>query len=341
MTTPTEIERSPARLAVKRRISPLAKAAIALAVLVGGAVCWVIALLVVEPGAILPMHTARLPGMQVDLPGGRVDRSTAKDYPLGSFTLDSVIAPVTVILAWEPGPLPDEDTMKRLLDSVARAFGKADHREAVVVANPEGLPARSWHLRTSDGGAIWATFIACGGRQIRIIGGTRRGSGERLHRRMVGSFHCRPDPEQEASIGDLPVTFALPPGWSELPHESGQVMLTDGKWLLVARAMSGRPTDDAIGAILRGGLALGPHSEVGAREGSDWPCRVKVGRLPMQGWLTFTYCPDRHKTLLVMALGADPNESAAVKALLPQARCRGLGEAAQVWPRFNARGARP
>jgi hypothetical protein len=149
--------------------------------------------------------------------------------------------------------------------------------------------------------------------------------------------HASGDPAPARAGSRQPVTAGLavvvnlPASWRRVWPPSDQLMLTDGKYILVVKPLPADLSDEGVAKRL-----VEPKMRLGARQGNDWPVEAKAG--PTSGWLTVRRCPEVHQTLLLTALVESRGKKAeAARALLGKARCRRPDEPPQSWPEAGKR----
>jgi hypothetical protein len=273
-----------------------------------------------------------LPGFDIDLPVG-TSKIEALKYEEGRVQINNVAGGGSSLqVTWEPGGLFTDEDVTRTNKMIGGAL-KAEVRDLSIsspISIPGRAPTRSWAVRFG-GLTSWATQVVCGTRRVTLMTMGRTESPERLHRRMAASFRCRPDAAQEPIPGDVPVVLDVGPGWYRLAGVDGDVEITDGRFVLLVRPITGGLRPDKVRETFAAGM---PNFEYGEPVGDDWPFVDQLSGQTMNGWLTLNGCPDGGR-LLVMALttaegGADGRAKA--RALLPRARCRKRGEPPQRWP---------
>jgi hypothetical protein len=263
-----------------------------------------------------------LPGFDVDLPTGDI-RDVSSEYSWGRLTISPPNFGVQV--QWEPGTIKNLDlnsVINQLGPTFAEKLGGKVHdvRRDVSVANADSLPSRSW-TEGVGAGSLWMTQLDCGTRRLTIVTGSSRGLGvQQLHERIIGTLRCHPDPSRDRAAGDVPVI--VDGRWARLPRKDLQpnedLQLTNGKSLLVARAVAGANLGEVIG------LALPAQR---AQQGDHWLIEIDGKK----GVALAKVCPDLHVSLLLewIAFKPDPEDGLA---FLRRARCRRRDEAAQAWP---------
>ena len=162
------------------------------------------------------LDTRHMPGFDVDLPAGRVVSEPGDQYRNGRLTMHEVAGTTAALqLAWAVGGLSTDAEVEQINRALA-GVAQAEPRPialATKIATAGAEQTRSWAFR--DGLATTVvTQVICGTRVVTLLTGSERWGVERLHRRVVRSFHCRPDAAAEQALGGVPVVFDLGPGWS-------------------------------------------------------------------------------------------------------------------------------
>jgi hypothetical protein len=230
-------------------------------------------------------------------------------------------------VGWESGGLFDDS----LVDTVVPFFRNSMHSQAtgprrdVVVAIPGSSAMRSWVVDADDT-ALWVTQVLCGRRRMNIITGGARADVEALHRRVAGSFRCRPDPTRERSVEDVPIVLDLGSSWRRFDNDnSKQVQLTDGKYLVIAQALT--PTPDEMVPTLASAF---PGMHVGVRNDDGWSMEMDLHGQKGAGWVRLHACPEWNVSVLLMCLSISAGAGRCPADPL-HAECRKLGEPPQTW----------
>jgi hypothetical protein len=314
---------------------PLAvKLVVALTTLIAGGMVTAGALLAVMPGVLLPLVTQRLPGLEVGLPPGHLERANAGDYRSGKISVKAaVLRPIEIAVEWQPGTAFSSEDVDRVVAALSLALpgGARDLQREVAVAAPGAASPRSFRMVIDGASALWETYVVCGGRQVSVVSAGPKRDTERMHRRVVGSLRCQADPVKEASLGDVPVVMGVPAGWHRLKGDPEQVKISDGRYMLIAGSNPGRLDEQAFGKLLPG--LFGSQVRFGARTGSNWAFAGTDRTNPFAGWMTLKYCEGLDQTLTVFSIyEGDQREGDHARSLLEGVRCRRRGEPAEVWP---------
>lgn len=281
------------------------------------------------PGAgDLPLSTRQLPGFSLELPGGEVVEEDS-GYQTGRLMMKVEDGTRTFLtVGWEPGRASRED-LELTGDAVATKY--AATRRSLRLAGPGGASVDGVVL-DSDQLTIQISMVDCGRRRITLaVGGAP--DVEALHRRILPTLACRPDPRLETdALGAVPVILDLP-GWTATDRTDGQVVLSDGRSMLLlksgvvsSKAGLGEVLAATFGAIFRETRELavtptGPDSAslTGTIDGNH-----------VEGWARQIRCPAGG--IMLMAFAPDAGTADQVRALTSSARCAQPGEAPQRWP---------
>jgi hypothetical protein len=272
------------------------------------------------------LRTRALPGFDIDLPSGDI-KDVSSEYSHGRLTISPPNFGVQV--GWEPGTIKDLDldrVFNLLAPVLAEKLGGTAHdvRRNVYVANADSLPSRSW-TEGVGGGSVWMTQLDCGTRRLTITTGGRGEGVEPLHKQIVGTLRCRPDPAKERATGDVPVVVDTVERWARLPRKdlrtNEDLQLTNGKSVFVARAVAGANLDEVMAMVVQS------PAHIGERQGDHWPLELNGNK----GFAMAKVCPELNVSLLLEWISFKPDPGDGL-ALLRRARCRRRNEAAQVWP---------
>jgi len=294
------------------------------AALVGAGAGFVIA----PPLGFAPLRPRPLPGFDVSVPSSASVDAKVESYLRGHLTLEGPAGMAGALsVAWSAGALFNADDVQLTMQTFGAmrgaAYGAAIEAEVAV---PEALPSRSWSAAVEEG-QIWMTQVMCGARRVQITTAAARGA-ERLHRRVLGSLRCHPDPAADRSVGDIPVIFELGTGWSRVPNRGNDLQLTDGTDTVFAYTASSLPADKIVEVLTKGM----PGLHVGTREGTRWSISVDLDKRSHPGWLRVCDCDRDGQTLIFMWIAGKPDaDRARGLQIVQRARCRRIGERPQTW----------
>jgi hypothetical protein len=275
------------------------------------------------------LETRRLPGFALALPDGKTVRED-RDYVRGTLMIRGD-GDVVVGAAWNPsdGSELSPDELAAMAQIFAGGVGKMPQGKATAtsVAGPDGKPLGSLQI----GDDMWMTMAMCGARQVVITTIASHGS-ERLHRRVVSSLACTPDPAQEAAVRQVGSALVLDlPGWFATERTPERIQLSDGQAMVSLQTV---PSNIEVGDIEK---VFGPLMKSQGIVATFAPPRdgrvtfsMKVDGTTAVGWVRLFHCPTRSEAVIAFAETAAVAQS--VHARIGNARCRTPGEAAQAWP---------
>src|ERR1051326_1108883 len=101
-----------------------------------------------------------------------------------------------LLVQWEPGETTSVEDLQMIARGLASAFGSTDQGQITTIPGPANTQVQTVTL-DSPKGPLWISMLACGGRRVSVMTG---GSGlAELHRRVVPTIACHPDPSRESS----------------------------------------------------------------------------------------------------------------------------------------------
>jgi plasmid stability protein len=175
-----------------------------------------------EPAA-LAIETRKLPGFEIALPAAAVIRTDVR------YQADTIIyrhgtpATAEIRLEWLGGaPTPPADFVKLQTMALTAATPMRVAAEKHFDVEAEAASIATLHL-ASEPGHAFLTAWRCGGRDLSLST-MGPASVEELHRRMLASFRCRPDPVQEAAIKPLAVKIDLPVDFGLESSRAGRLL---------------------------------------------------------------------------------------------------------------------
>lgn len=177
----------------------------------------------------LDLERQVLPGFSIGLPSGKIQSKDVGEYGSGALFFEKPSGwPVVVGIGWTRGGMDDE--AEELAVQALVAFG---YEGMNVVGRP------SWPVGEHRAGSVQVrgthemvlTYVECGARLVTVYTIGRNGLDlARLHRRILASFACTPDPERERDVTTPPpVELDLPEEWSETEAEPRQRMWQGGE----------------------------------------------------------------------------------------------------------------
>lgn len=280
--------------------------------------------LIASPLGPIRLSTRQLPGFSIDLPQGALLEESS-GYQTGRLMMRSAGAPIAV--TWQDGG-GDRAQLELIARGTASNLGAAGASSIVTLPGPGGASVDTAVVVT-DSGTMRVSQLDCGRRQVFLLTFGPPGV-EALHRRILPTFACHPDPTQEtAGVGIVPVRIDLP-GWGATERTGGQVILSDGRAILLVRSgpvVSRASVEDVVGAVF---AAMG--AQVTARpDGPD--AATLAGTFEgdhVEGWARQVRCPGGGALLLLLAPDRPSADRAAT--LAASARCTRPDEPPQRWP---------
>jgi membrane associated rhomboid family serine protease len=281
----------------------------------------------VPPLARVRLSTHELPGFSIDLPAGEIVEESA-EYQVGKLMLkNNTGARSAVAVSWQAGAASRAE-LEIIAKAVASTLGLSGTRTFTTVPGPGGVGVETVAM-DSDRTNMRASVLPCGQRFIMLATFSKFGIDD-LHRRMLQTIACHPDPRlEETGIGVVPVKVDLP-GWSAIDRTGGQVTLSDGRSILILRSAIVSPTAQLAEVVRAVFDALGAQLVVTAT-GPD--AATLTGTLEgdhVDGWARSVRCPTGGIPLLLAAPDQDTAER--IRALTASARCTAPGEAPSSWP---------
>ena len=291
--------------------------------------------LLVPPLGHLPLRAHALPGFDIELPAGNEDQASVPNYGSGRMMVKKVGGmPAAVQLTWSAGEI-DEKTFGLIANGFAAGgAGASVHalRRYVTVSAPGVSSTRSMTARAGSM-ELWATELPCATRNLIVLTAGENWGVERLHRRVVSTFQCRPDATKETkeTLEDVPVIVPLGAGWVRVPRAGNQLQLTNGAGLLTVQLSAAADPEKVVETMASSHML--PGMEIGKRQGERWPLDMELHGQHTQGWLRVRSCPDLVLTIWWLALTPGSTDGLAAA---DAARCRRVDEAPQVWPESPA-----
>jgi hypothetical protein len=282
---------------------------------------------VLQPMALVWLSRRSLPGFEVSVPAGEVtDRAVT--YAVGRLIVHTALVPALVSVRWDP-QVTDEQELTLRMTAEAKAQGGTLARSEMRLG--DGQRVSLWHL--SVGAEAWFSYVRCGGRQIQITSSAGLRGVDRVHRRIVTSIRCHPDPAGEAGLGDVPVVLSLPPGYRRAPAATGELQFASDRKVVEARLWAGHASPEAGAHAIEESGVLGPGLHLGRREGKQFSVESEDPENQQFGWVRALDCPAWGGSVWLIGLSRISRDDAReVQEILRQARCRAEGEPAPRWP---------
>lgn len=269
-----------------------------------------------------PLTTRALPGFSIGLPSGTTARENL-GYSEGAVQLDAVAGTGNVVrIGWEPGRLFDDSEV----EMIAKGIGSMGHTPIEHGKGPQGEPTVSLTIDTEKG-PIRTIVTTCGGRRIMIM----VSESASLARRIADTVACHPDPAKESSVDRMPWMTTLPDGWFAAPAQKGQLALTDGDSVLLARAIEKLPERAELPTLLQKLMAAaGVDMTIGAWTGDRFPVHATIEGKAYVGWAMPVDC--KTSAVLLLGFGRDEAAADAIAAFAAKGHCLADGETTPVWP---------
>lgn len=314
----------------ERRQAPVALAL--LAALVGLVVAGVAARWLAPPLPALPLRVYELPGFSISLPAAPVT-TRDQDYSAGRVELDDIAdLGAKITLRWEPGELLDDAALQLAASTVIDVSGGGSRTSVVERWQGPGGAEVATVIIDVPRGRLWGSLVMCGERQISLFSGDHRTMGE-LHRRILPTIVCRPDPALEAQAQQMPWTIALPKGWGSVePKLKGQVELINGAQVLLLRRSARVIDRDSLRKTLQSTFtASGMQVTVGEGTGEFMPLLGSLEGESTVGWVWPIAC--ELGSVVLIALTTEPASADELAALArTKGRCLARGETPPPWP---------
>jgi hypothetical protein len=268
------------------------------------------------------LTTRELPGFSIGLPAG-TDAKSNLTYSEGAVQINEVIGTGNVVrIGWEPGRMFDDSEV----EMIAKSFGAKRHSAFEHGTGPHGKPTIALTVDT-DKGAIRMIVTACGSRRIMIMAS----ESSELAARMLATLSCHPDASKETAVDTVPWTTQLPAGWFSTPAMQGQVALTDGNDVMLARTVESMPDREGTPKLLQTLMnAAGVEMTVDAWADDRFPVHATIEGKAYVGFAMPINCQTR--TVLVLGFATDAAAADQVAAIAKHGRCLADGETPPAWP---------
>jgi hypothetical protein len=299
---------------------------LAVAIALAGGVGRVVAPMLRTPS----LETRAMPGFSIALPDGKPARDE-RDYARGALFIRANFGDAVVGVAWQPsdGSAMTPAELEAMAQIFAGGVGPMPKEKATptTVAAADGKPLGSIKL----GDNMWMSMAPCGTRLIIMTTIASHGS-EKLHRGVVRSLACAPDPAQEAALRNTGSALVLDlPGFVATERTPDQLQLSDGHAMILLQSV---PSNIETGNLA---TVFGPIMKTQGmtatfepvREGRV-PFKMKMGNDTFVGWMRVFHCAPSSEA--VMAIAETDAGAQSLHARMASARCRKPGEAAQAWP---------
>jgi rhomboid protease GluP len=279
--------------------------------------------------ADLPLAEHQFPGFGVSLPSGPLDEEPGASYAMGA--THARRSGLQVMVLWASDKVPGKEALKLALPQFAAELG-GPVGELIDVPSP--LPSsqrQSWTVQIGTN-AMWITTTICGERHVILRTISARPGVQVLHRRIVQTFTCSPEPKEEAVLGRIPLTIDGDDDWRLVTAENTDegFQVTDGTFLVGARESFG--VNDAEELI----RFMNSHPKFGIHFSDPIGDHREVTFSPDgKGVAAMRTCADRNRSLLVMVSAIDQQTSGGID-VLRRVRCLSADETLREWPLYKA-----
>jgi hypothetical protein len=285
------------------------------------------------PNAKLERH--QLPGFSIMLPAGTaLGPTTNPEYATGSLAIRDDAHARVAIVGWSAGGKLTREELAPVMTALGGVTHASDPGTMITDTGSDGAQVDTLQLQT-DVAPMLLSQLDCGGRNF-VIATMSEKDVRTFHHAILTSVICTPDPVQEKALGSVGLEVHLDlPGWSAVSHSDGQLMLSDGKSILMLQPMAAATSDQLLEAVRPMlDVAFEHKIQAGAQEGDIVPLHGELDGDPVVGWAKLVPCP-RSKTL-AMELSATQTAADVVAAQVAGATCLPPGAPPQLWPNAPA-----
>ena len=305
-------------------IAPLVVTGLVAAGLVAG-----VAFAILPPAKPLAEQTLtrrNLPGFSIDLPSG-IDSKLVTDYTAGKLFLTKIgRTKATLHLGWQFSEDIGEGEALELGRAAARGAGLDAAKVRVMPAINGAVTLALDAAPTS-----MMSIHACGGRMI-VAASTELG--EAMHRKILGSIDCHPDPKLETQTTEMPVWIDLPGYQIEEKGPGNMTLIGDGARVVMRHQPSASITPEMAQKLGEQFLKIAgfENATMGAPKGNLLTFVHHIDGNDEPGFFRFISCPTSNVLLLAMA--ADRATADELEKRGAAARCLKPGEKAPTWPDY-------
>lgn len=272
-----------------------------------------------------------LPGMTLDVPG---TPQITGDYLMGEVAHSTW--PFAWHVLWQPGEAPEREQVTRYAEMAARDLAVGDP-SSIREVTTGGARGHRVDFAPEKGMINAAAMLTCGGRVVDI----RASAHERMQEyvtKMIDSFRCTPDPDQE--IGREHVAVEMRPGWGR-SDATGQSVLINERGIAVGAELFRLPAGSTLTAATEAqlhslGFVSSSHQPEKLQERLLW--RGSVGSTAAA---VLAFSCDRERMGMVTVFGAKGASLQSGIDLATTARCLAPDEDAPPYPVVGQPAAEP
>lgn len=268
------------------------------------------------------LTTRELPGFSIGLPSG-TEAKTNLTYSEGAVQINEVMGTGNVVrIGWEAGRMFDDSEV----EMIAKGLGSKGHSAFEHGTGPHGKPTVALTVDT-DKGPIRVIVTTCGARRIMIMAS----ESDKLAARMLATLTCHPDASKETAVDTVPWTTQLPAGWFSTAAIKGQLALTDGNNVLLARTVESMPDRAGTPKLLQSLMnAAGVDMTVEPWKDDRFPVHATIEGKAYGGFAMPIDCHGR--TVLLLGFATDDAATEQIAAIAKSGRCLADGETPPAWP---------
>jgi hypothetical protein len=219
------------------------------------------------------LERRELPGFSISLPTGAVvgPGATNPEYATGSLAIRDDAHARIAIVGWSTGGKLTREELAPVMAALGAVTHAGDSGTLVADTGSDGAHVDTLQLET-DVAPMLLSQLDCGGRNLVIATMSER-DGRALQHAIVTSVICKPDPIQEKALASVGIELHLDlPGWNAVSHSDGQLMLSDGKSILMLQPMAAATPDQLLEAVRPMlDVAFDHKIQAGAQDGDHVP----------------------------------------------------------------------
>lgn len=260
-----------------------------------------------------------LPGFSIELPKG-VETRAELAYDAGKLRIERIGGGAGMLAAyWNFGKVVERAALLELARATARQAG-LDPQQARLLEREPGEPP----IMAIDAARTkLQSFAQCGARAISIATFEVE---ERVHRKIIESFRCAPDPARETSRVTIPFAIDLP-GFEAFQRSPSLVALASETATVILRRSEAALDVERDSATIFKMLSVDARAE--PRRGNVIPFVASVEGRPAIGVLRHIACAGG--AMLVIAYADDEASAKDLEQRVDAARCLAAGESPPTW----------